>query len=87
MTWVRAGDRDRESPAQTGRLTAPDNEQRGFLSLESDFRIKEIKRRALPKTGRKLDDILSEFKRQRRMRHMALFTRCRNTKGVTNGGA
>ena len=30
--------------SETGRLTAPDNEQRGFLSLVSDFRIKEIKR-------------------------------------------
>ena len=35
--------------SETGRLTAPDNEQRGFHSLESDFRIKEIKeRRAVP---------------------------------------
>ena len=56
--------------SETGRLTAPDNEQRGFLSLESDFRIKEIKETgAVPATRRETADILSELKRQRMMRH------------------
>ena len=76
--------------SETGRLTAPDNEQRGFRSLESDFRIKEIKeRRAVPATRRETaarHSFRTQTAENDEASHMALFTRCRNTKGVTNGG-